>query len=89
MISLIRGSKVPTRGGDSFTAYHRRQQLEERISTLADSVAGKAFIPRRDLIALALAGTSSAGARHALVRAVLRAHGLNPRQLHHKPSIPR
>jgi hypothetical protein len=89
MLGLIRGSKVPARGGDSFAAYHRRRQLEERISTLADAVAGKPFIPRGDLLALALAGTTSAGARHALVRAVLRGHGLNPKQLRHKPGIPR
>jgi hypothetical protein len=77
---LVREAVAKERAAASATsAYHARRELDRRISALADRLADKPLAGPGDLLVLALAGWHAAGARQALVRAVLRAGGLNPK----------
>lgn len=77
--ALVREAEAEERAAaDPVQAYHVRQRLDQRLSALADRIGGKADPSRDDLIALALAGWYASGARHALVRAILRAGGIDP-----------
>ena len=57
-----------------------RWRLEQRLSALAERIADRPHPSRDDLLALALAGWYAGGARQALVRTLLRAGGIDPRE---------
>jgi hypothetical protein len=81
--SLVREAGAAERAAqDALQAYTVRQQLDQRMSALADRIAGKPRICPDELLALALAGWHAAGARGALVRAILRSRGINPSAPH-------
>jgi hypothetical protein len=66
--------------GDPLQAYQARQRLEQRLSALAERIGQTGNPSRDDLLALALAGWYAGGARQALVRALLQAGGMDPRE---------
>jgi len=83
--ALARKAQVEERdAGDAVRGYHARRQFDQRLTQLADRIARKPRALRDDLLALALAGRYAAGARDALVKAVLRAGGMNPDAPHFK-----
>jgi hypothetical protein len=69
---------------DPMLAYSVRQRLDQRLSALAESIADKRLASGDDLLNLALAGWYANGARLALVKAVLRAGGVDPGSPHRK-----
>lgn len=85
IMTLVREAKAEERATrDPMQAYSVRQRLDQRLSALADRIAGKRLASRDDLVALALAGWYANGPRLALVRAVLRAGGIDPGAPHLK-----
>ena len=54
----------------------------QRLTRLADRIAGKPRALRDDLLTLAMAGCYAAGPRDTLVKAILRASGINPQAPH-------
>lgn len=79
VMQLVHEAETEERAAaDPVQAYHVRQRLEQRLSALAERVAEASNPTRDDLLALALAGWYASGARHALVRAILRAGGIDP-----------
>jgi hypothetical protein len=79
VMQLVHEAEAEERAaGDPVQAYHVRQRLEQRLSALAERVGAASNPTRDDLLALALAGWYASGARHALVRAILRAGGIDP-----------
>ncbi len=79
IMALVREAEAEERAAaDPVQAYHVRQRLDQRLSALADRIGDKTNPSRDDLIALAFAGWYASGARHALVRAILRAGGIDP-----------
>ena len=81
VLALVRESEAEERATSDFLGgYAARQRLEQRLSALADRIADRAHPSREDLLALALAGWYAGGARQALVRTLLRAGGMDPRE---------
>jgi hypothetical protein len=58
--------------------YHARRTFDSRMTEIADRIAGKPRASRDDLLTLALAARYAAGARETLIKAILRAGGINP-----------
>ena len=58
--------------------YHARRTFDVRMTEIADRIAGKPRALRDDLLTLALAARYAAGARETLIKAILRAGGINP-----------
>lgn len=80
-MTLVREAEAEVRATNDFMqGYAARQRLEQRLSALAERIADRAHPSREDLLALALAGWYAAGARQALVRTLLRAGGMDPRE---------
>jgi hypothetical protein len=81
VMALVREAEAEERATNDFMqGYAARQRLEQRLSALAERIADRAHPSRDDLLALALAGWYAGGARQALVRALLRAGGIDPRE---------
>jgi hypothetical protein len=81
VMTLVREAEAEARAsGDFMQGYAARQRLEQRLSALAERIADRAHPSREDLLALALAGWYAGGARQALVRTLLRAGGIDPRE---------
>jgi hypothetical protein len=79
IVALVRAAQAEERAaGSAMQAYSVRQRLDRQISALADRIADRPQTSRDDQLTLALAGWYATGARHALIRAVLRAGGINP-----------
>ncbi len=58
--------------------YHARRMFDVRLTEIADRIAGKPRALRDDLLTLALAARYAAGPRETLIKAILRAGGINP-----------
>jgi hypothetical protein len=58
--------------------YHARRLFDLRMTEIADRIADKPRASRDDLLTLALAARYAAGARETLIKAILRAGGINP-----------
>jgi hypothetical protein len=83
IIALARDAEARERAsGNSLHAYHLRRRREQLISALAERIAERPLACGDDLLTLALAGWYAAGARHTLVKAILRAGGIDPRAPH-------
>ena len=86
--ALARQSQAEERkgkgGGGAVLGYQARRQFDQRLTRLADRIAGKPRALRDDLLTLAIAGWYATGARDTLVKAILRASGLNPQAPHLK-----
>ena len=84
--ALVRQSQAEERkgGGGAMLGYQNRRQFDQRLTRLADRIAGKPRALRDDLLTLAIAGWYATGARDTLVKAILRASGLNPQAPHLK-----
>jgi hypothetical protein len=83
--ALARKSHAEERGaGGAVLGYHARRMFDQRLTRLADRIAGKPRALRDDLLTLAIAGCYATGARDTLVKAILRASGLNPQAPHLK-----
>jgi hypothetical protein len=83
--ALARKAQAEERGiGSAMRGYHARRQFDQRLAELADRVARKPRALRDDLLTLALAGKYAASARDTLIRAILRAGGMNPDAPHLK-----
>jgi hypothetical protein len=81
VMALVREAEAEERATNDFMqGYAARQRLEQRLSALAERIADRAHPSRDDLLALALAGWYAGGARQALVRTLLRAGGIDPRE---------
>jgi hypothetical protein len=81
VMALVREAEVEERATNDFMqGYAARQRLEQRLSALAERIADRPHPSRDDLLALALAGWYAGGARQALVRTLLRAGGIDPRE---------
>lgn len=79
ILALVHEAKAAERAArDPMLAYSMRQRLDEQLSALAERIAGKRTPSPDDLLDLALAGWYATGARPALVRAILRAGGIDP-----------
>jgi hypothetical protein len=80
IMSLVRQAEAEERAtGHPVGAYYVRQRLDQRLSALADRIADRPYPSRDDFLTLALAGWYASGARHALVRTLLRAAGIDPK----------
>lgn len=85
IMTLVREAKCEERATrDPMQAYSVRQRLDQRLSALAERIAGNRLASGDDLLNLALAGWYANGARLALVKAVLRAGGVDPGSPHSK-----
>jgi hypothetical protein len=84
--ALVRQSQAEERkgAGGAMLGYQNRRQFDQRLTRLADRIAGKPRALRDDLLTLAIAGWYATGARDTLVKAILRASGLNPQAPHLK-----
>ena len=72
-------SQVEERGiAGAMRGYHARRTFDVRMTEIADRIAGKPRALRDDLLTLALAARYAAGARETLIKAILRAGGINP-----------
>lgn len=82
VMALARKASGEERGTtNAVQGYHVRQRLDEQITALAERIASKPLALRDDLLTLALAGWYAPGARPALVKAILRAGGIDPKTL--------
>lgn len=75
--ALVRQSQVDERG-EAMRGYHARRVFDLRMSEIADRIAGKPRALRDDLLTLALAGWYATSTRETLIKAILRAGGINP-----------
>jgi hypothetical protein len=81
VMALVREAEAEEHATNDFMqGYAARQRLEQRLSALAERIADRPHPSRDDLLALALAGWYAGGARQALVRTLLRAGGIDPRE---------
>jgi hypothetical protein len=81
VLALVREAEAEERATSDFLGgYAARQRLEQRLSALAERIADRAHPSHDDLLALALAGWYAGGARQALVRTLLHAGGIDPRE---------
>jgi hypothetical protein len=72
-------AQVDERGlAGAMRGYHARRTFDMRMTEIADRIAGKPRALRDDLLTLALAARYAAGARETLIKAILRAGGINP-----------
>jgi hypothetical protein len=77
--ALARTKQVEERGlAGAMRGYHARRTFDTRMTEIADRIAGKPRASRDDLLTLALAARYAAGARETLIKAILRAGGINP-----------
>jgi hypothetical protein len=78
VLALVEQARAEERtASDPMQAYSVRERLDGRLSALAERMAANRFEGRDELVALALAGWFASGARATLVRAVLRANGID------------
>ena len=77
-------AEEPKGAGGAMLGYQARRQFDQRLTRLADRIAAKPRALRDDLLTLAIAGCYATGARDTLVKAILRASGLNPQAPHLK-----
>jgi hypothetical protein len=79
LAALARQSRAEERGiGGAMLGYHARRRFDQRLTQLADRIADKPRALRDDLLTLAIAARYAAGPRETLIRAILRAAGINP-----------
>jgi hypothetical protein len=72
-------AQVEERGlAGAMRGYHARRTFDTRMTEIADRIADKPRASRDDLLTLALAARYAAGARETLIKAILRAGGINP-----------
>ena len=72
-------AQVEERGlAGAMRGYHARRMFDVRMTEIADRIAGKPRALRDDLLTLALAARYAAGPRETLIKAILRAGGINP-----------
>jgi hypothetical protein len=85
LAALARKSQTEERGiTHAVRGYHARRQLDQLLTRLADRIASKPHALRDDLLTLAIAARYAAGPRETLIKAILRAGGVNPEAPHLK-----